>query len=183
MDLEGFHTLEIDSKQMKWSTAQGKIGYCVLGFNPDKEDEEPTKWCINGDLHYMIRAYYHHNNPVDDNLEIIGFEAYKKTGKREEDQALIEEWVENGGKYNAQLKAAPTKRKKSASKRKGAVRSQGAKSFNKKPRAKAAAPVDLSRSSSSDEVPLKKKLTIFGGKIDLSLQEEDDDDSDATSMG
>ena len=118
-------------------------------------------------------------------MEIIGFEAYKKTGKREEDQALIEEWVANGGKYNAQLKTVPTKRKKSAqaSKQKGAARSQGAKSFNKKPQAKAAAPVDLSSSSSSDEVPLKKNPTIFGGNIDLSLQEDDDDDYDATSMG
>ena len=78
VDKKGFHWFAISKDELKFSLANGKTGWCVLGYpeaNWDCPKNEIEKWVINDDLLFMIKAYYRRHNPLDHGSLLLGHQS------------------------------------------------------------------------------------------------------------
>ena len=180
IDDGGFVPRIIDPNQVRYSSRKKEPGVFVYGTPAGGSMQE--SWLINSDLHFMIRTYYK-RNPDDPEIELVTWEQYKGLDTLPEDEAYIDEWIENGGKFPPKKPAARSK--KSSARKPGRCSSKAA---GKKPAPKLKPPPAAKKpesapsdgESSSDEElqqPMKKQRR----EIDISSGSSSDDDGDSES--
>lgn len=198
-DNGGFEARVIDINRLKWSNKKSDPGASVFGRlvgSPTDDTDDVEQWMIDEDLHFCIRCYYKHN--PQEGVTVVTYEEWKQIGLPD-DEAMIDEWIENGGRFppvkpKARAPKKSTKRSSLQSKHRSrsvgsqkVSRSNSHDSPSKNTRSKRAV-LDQSGSSSSEEEeeprPRSKKRTFkHGGTVDMMNEKSDSDSDSSTTVG